>query len=386
MRPIQNLETKSWGGSAGDLEWSLQTLKTKLGGVPTAVRAVILRIRWTVNTLTGGGCTGAELMKWVSNITLKDRNGYAPVDGITLYNFVMLQHMALNLPVAPRPADVGANMTNASRFFQATVPFALQSLDHGDDFAIPTALLNGGSLRVRLGGAALNANTTVVSCSITPVIVYHQAATGLRIPPRVEYRQSTVSPYHSLEPGVYAGLLLDLSGAPTLVNISLSAAGKELIQSATPAQIFASYQADFGLPGLFPASDGDYTSMFPSIGDYDLLSTLGLPGLPLIWLERNQANNRVTQLVDTGGGPLAVEVDGPTSITLIWCRLDRVTNHRVNEILAAYEAAPESVIVARRSKEGGIIDKATAATTPGLASVPPKIATIINPVKSGLLR
>lgn len=385
MRTIQNLDARSWPGSAGDVEWSLQTLRTTINGRPSAIAEIALRCHIRITTGAGGGCTGSDILGWFSNLRLTDRLGHSFIDGITLNEYGALCPFAGQMP-PEIPVDIAASQTNVNRYFTIRLRAVPSTYPDAETYSWPAGLLNGGALRVRLGGSALNANSTVTLATIEPVVIYY-VPINLRIPPRTEVRASTFSPYASLPSGVYPGLALSLAGSPTLNSITISAGQRTWIESMTPTQIYTAAVGD--LYAMFSTmsvlSSSSFLAIFPGLTDY--VTAAGMPALPLIWSTAQVQQAKVTQNVDTGADtPLMVEIDGPTSIRLIYWRIEHLRKNDVARTLQGLGASPDSVVVTKEDDLGRNLSPETSVQIPGLASVPAKVSVVLDPVRAGLLR
>ncbi|MGB9619103.1 MAG: hypothetical protein ACPL7K_01670 [Armatimonadota bacterium] len=385
MKYLQNLDTKSWTGTTGDVEWSLQTLKPKVGDMVTHLAEIILRVRMDITTGTLGSVGATHIFRWFSNVSVRDRYGNTPVDGLDFYELVSLLALCGKVSIIRTPESIGANASNAVRYLHVRIPFAIPTLPDGDSYSPVTPLYQGGSIRLRLGSSSIGTNGTVNSCEITPIIRYYVPAKSIKVAPRSEIRAVTVQPYASLPDGIYLGAGLSLAGSPTLNNITVGWAGRNIIESMTPNQIYAAWTADWldGLPG-FLANDNDTArAVLPAGSDYE--TAAGLPLLPLIWLDSQSEDNTATKLCDTRKSPLSIEVDGPTSIRVLYWKLSELTTGELNNQLSSMQADPASVIVRKDGLDGQRLSKEDIALTPGLRAVPATLS-VINPVNAGVMR
>lgn len=300
------LESRSWIG-AGDLVWPLRGLPQSVNGAPYGVRDISIMVTWDITTGAGGGCDGPELMRWLSNIELTDGSGVTGISGISAYEFYLLRRYLEGVPQS-LPDAVPVSQTNVTRTAMFILPCDDEALSPkvAASMAFPASALEGGNLRIRAGVAALNANTTINSCVVSVNIRLRTRGKHVAVNlPQFRAHNDTLGA--ALPDGVYVACALagPFTAAADIQNITVRAGSRTVHESLQPDTILLGAVQDMTerLGGI------TLEPLLPVPPWSDRYSTALI--FPLIW--GRARGMELTELVDTAGGSLKMDIDGTLS-------------------------------------------------------------------------
>jgi len=167
MKRLHDLGVRAWPGAAGTVTFPLQSIPTEYGADSLATAHMLLSIHIDITTGAGGGCTGREILEFFQTLVLKS-NLHTWIPGMDLFQYVtLLLEGGFHTPGVLIPAAIIANQANAIRRLQIPIDFERLEMEDGSQYAVPPEYFDAGQFNVRMGAAAINANTDVNACALS---------------------------------------------------------------------------------------------------------------------------------------------------------------------------------------------------------------------------
>jgi len=375
-RPVQ-IGSAAWAAAGSLSPFDLRNLSSDIDGDAYGLRAILAELTFDITTAVGGGCTGREILEWITNIVLRGTVG-VPVQGINAYQLACIQ--MLEGAFLSAPADIAANLANQRRVVRVIIPYDRPRAPKPDESLPCCQAFKDASLIVTLGAAALNANTTVNSCLVN--VIGHVRRQGkVRFPALPHYSAQVGTLQDTLPDGVYdaLGIIAPAGGfaaAANLSNIALRAGSEYVIPAIPPGDMLSAYLLD-DLMGL-----GIATQANPAMGGAEDWTNdfASLLMFPLIYQGRVVGGNKQTEMVDSQGSELSVECDGSLAAPVYGMKYYR-PNSLANEKRQAetFGADLGSLEVEPEGLGGKTITSGAQAQRPGLRTVPTTVKKVTGP-------
>lgn len=364
MKRIYNLGTIAWNGAGGVHTMHLSPIPDGIHGDQYRVTHFLLHCRADVTTGAGGGYTGAELLEWISNISLKAAShSFTNLNGRELFR--LLEYRGEEATTLP--PNVAANQTNDINYVQLAIPMEDLRAIEPQDYVVPASYFNDGVLNVTLGVPLINANSTMQAFNMD-VWAMVERKNEVQIPALPIIAASPTTMFNQLPAGVYSDLFIladkDAFSAAALFNlIILKAAGEDIHGAVTPEAVIKAYCVD---------RMRDWTACGGYSWEEDYASQ---KWLPLIWQAFNPNSNRGSQLVDTMGESLSFDFNGTeTAPNLVYRYFEGLTDENARRGLAKMGATdPSAMIVKRKTKSKQPITTQATRVMPGLKVLPAKV-------------
>lgn len=375
MKRIVNLGQINW--VAGGVQ--TQTLQPIPDGYHMdSYRVTQFLLFWSfdITTGAGGGYTGEELLRWIRNINLKAHaHNFTNLSGWELFWF----NWYLNEIPITLPPNVAANQANDLNYVKLVIPMENPRAISAQDFVVPAAVFNDGSLRVDQGVAVLNANSTINTASLQ-IWAMVERKNESQIPALPTIGASTHEMFDQIPPGVYDQLFIlapsgDFTAAADITSMRLMAGGEEILQGVAPEATCMGYLQDklwdwIALGGFSWAEEA---------ATHELV--------PLIWPGWNPSSNRVSQFIDSRGESVSIDFQGTlTSVDLVYRYYEQITRTTSDRMLAKLGVhQPADLSYKRKTVSKGGLTRAAVLTQPGLSIVPVKITGSRNLASLGRL-
>ena len=291
--------------AAGQVVLPMLPVPDEFNGDTYRIAKVHALLRLTITCGAGGGCTSKEIMNWVSSIILRSF-------GHTFINMNAREslahkyyHKGVSL-IGGWPALCNANDAGVVRWMWLEWNFSVDDAFSVEDFHVPAKLFNDGSVLWTWGAAALNANTTINTATVT-FWASVERKNDVSIPALIEIGSITgPSLQNQLPTGVYTDLfLLDppaaAFAAANLTQVGIKARGEDIHGSVPVDAVLSAYMSDHykGITDNAGAAIGPWQ---------DCAGTAWF--VPLIWPSSCNNKNKVSQMVDCQGQPLLYDMRG----------------------------------------------------------------------------
>jgi len=376
MKRTIELQTRAWA-AAGPLTWDFSTIDDEVGDELASVKCVILEFRMAFTCGAGGGCTGRELHEWIQSVDITGgpfvKDMCVNVNGwdLPLYLFTMENVLQL----LADDADADASYTKVIIIF---IPTCSDSHEKPEEHYPPGGAFKRCNLVTMLGGAAVNANTTMTSCEVDVVVKLHRGHTARFAHFRC-IRSIDKERQHDFEPGTFHGMCLvnpsPAWAAADLTRVRLVADGDVYHQQVTPDAVIESYIEDMGYnEGSAGGGFLGATAQWTWDTDYADLYVF-----PIIWLSADARQNRTSQLVGSKAGPLVDLQGAATSFRYVYGFVPPLKSAFTDEMIRELGAEPEALKVGRTVTPGQV------GRRPSLSSVPFEVTGSVNLSKTGRL-
>lgn len=300
-----------WAAGMGQVNIPMLPIPNETSSDTYKTQRIYGKVRMTITCGAGGGCTSREIMDWISNVQIKAMDHIFWIG--SMRDNLMLQLYEEGLHHVHIPAACNANDNAVVRYFSFVLNFHHPAAFQPQDFGVPAGAFDDGSIQLTFGAAALNANTTVNSCTVD-FWASLERSNDVQAAPLVECGSvdGQLNGYRFAS-GVYASLFLRdppaanfAAGDVTLVGVTAN--GEQIQMNLLPDGVLRSYALDnhCAVPNIAAGADG--LDLWPD-------DAADAYFLPLLWLTKDPNLNKITRMIDTKGSDLLVDLRGALATT-----------------------------------------------------------------------
>lgn len=377
MRRQLDLGNQAWGGAAGALPpFDLRTLLTDVDGDAYGLESLIFELTFDITTGAGGGCTGREILEWISNLIMRGSVG-VPIQGMNAYQLNVLQGACLGV-FTGIPDDIPINQVNDISVMHLIIPFARYRSRNPDEVLPAVQAFKDATVLLSLGAPALNANTVINGCTVRGFGRVRRQG-KVRFPALPNYGSHADTIHTTLPDAQYDGLCMvapagGFAAPANLTNIVLRAGNEEIHNAVGPDNVLAAYLLDqtAGVGG------GAATPLLGGAQNWTKGSA-ALLMFPLIWQNAAIGANKATDQVDSQGSALVLECDG-TLVTAqyAYCYYPPNTAQNQSRQAQAFGAQMSSLDVVTPGIGGQSIESMIVGRKPGLRTLPAQVRAVVG--------